>query len=467
MGVAEKALRLLWPKGKAHALLGDSAKLITGLGVGLDRVHDAARMVLDESIPFRALVTLPDWHAALGIPYDSTLPIDSQRIRLDAVWSAVGGMTLNDLQEQVQKEFPGVFISEVSVTSECGLDECGVAVCNGQAGDYSPTFYDVTGEVNDDAELMRLGRILDHFAPAHLIANIIVDVLSITATSSEAGDDICGLSVAEGGSGPLAPTFTGGALASGVGLPGALLIAYPGEVIGGPTPILSYQWRRDGADIGGATSRFYTIPLSESEAPGVYTCQVTATNASGSASSISSGITCDSIAPQITNAYVFVVDQTTLGVHITATGFPSPTYAFQWRKGGVNIEGAISPTYAFSTAGVYDCIVTASNMGGSDTKMATSITLAAPAFYTTPYLYKNGTFDQYHYWCGNYAANSFGLQNTYTFQFKHNGVNYGALQTEPTSPYIDAYDLGGTWVCLVTATNSLGSTQITSTAYGP
>jgi DNA-binding beta-propeller fold protein YncE len=39
----------------------------------------------------------------------------------------------------------------------------------------------------------------------------------------------------------------------------------------------AYQWSLDGADIAGATSAFYTA-----EAPGSYTCRVTATNAAGS-----------------------------------------------------------------------------------------------------------------------------------------------------------------------------------------
>jgi hypothetical protein len=48
----------------------------------------------------------------------------------------------------------------------------------------------------------------------------------------------------------------------------------------------AYQWRRDGTDIGGATSDHYTA-----SSPGSYTCQVTATNHAGSAAQTSPPVT--------------------------------------------------------------------------------------------------------------------------------------------------------------------------------
>jgi hypothetical protein len=454
VGVANTALRLLWPTGKAHRLLGDGKKLMDGLGVGLDRVHDAARLVLDESIPFRALVTLPDWHEALGIPYDATLPIDSQRTRLDAVWSAVGGMTLNDLQEQVQKEFPGVYITEVSATGECGVAECGIAICNGQAGDYSPTYYDVTGEVNDDSELMRLGRILDHFAPAHLIANIIVDVLSITATSSEAGDCICGLGVAEGESGPLAPSFTGGAFASGTGAAGALLIAYPGEVIGGPTPVLTYQWQKNGANISGEISRFYVLPSPV--IPGdIYTCEVTATNATGSATSETAGIVAAGVAPFISAAQAVLTGASTLTAYITATGTPDPAYAIQWRKDGTNISGATASTLAISAPGTYDFVVTATNSAGSYMKTSTAYVASAPSISRAfAEWLDDSTLVVYVDYYSNPSA-------SVTYQWRKDGVNISGA----TSPiYHQSYIPTGSYTCAVTATNSVGTVTVISNA---
>jgi len=449
------ALRLLWPTGKAHRLLGDGSKLIDGLSLEPERVHVAARAVVDEAIPFRALVTLPDWHEALGIPYDPTLPIASQRARLDAVWSAVGGMTLSALQEQVQKEFPGVFISEVSVTSECGLDECGVAVCNGQASDYSPTYYDVTGEVNDDSELMRLGRILDHFAPAHLIANIIVEVLSMTATSSEAGDDICGLSVAEGGSGPLAPTFTGGALASGTGAAGALLIAYPGEVIGGPTPSYSYQWKKNGSNISGETSRFYVLPSPV--VPGdIYTCEVTATNASGNASSVTNDIVATGVAPVISSAQAVLTGAATLTAYISATGTPDPTYAIQWRKDGVNIEGATASALVISAPGTYDFVVTATNSAGSFTKTSTTYIASVPSISRAfaEWLDDTTLIVYVDYLGGAPYASP-------TYQWRKDGVN---ISGATSSIYHQSYIPSGSYTCAVTITNAVGTVTVISNA---
>jgi hypothetical protein len=51
-----------------------------------------------------------------------------------------------------------------------------------------------------------------------------------------------------------------------------------------------YQWRRDGTDIGGATTPDY-----EPTAPGSYTCRVTATNRAGSATQTSAAFAVSSV----------------------------------------------------------------------------------------------------------------------------------------------------------------------------
>jgi PKD repeat protein len=48
----------------------------------------------------------------------------------------------------------------------------------------------------------------------------------------------------------------------------------------------AYQWRLNGADIGGANAAQYTAT-----APGSYTCRVTASNQAGSAAQTSAAMT--------------------------------------------------------------------------------------------------------------------------------------------------------------------------------
>lgn len=441
-----KALQLVLPRGRAHAFPGDGLKLVEGLGVSLDRLHAAGRDIVAESNPGTATELLPEWHAALGIAYDSTRPVADQRAMLESVRCAIGGMTLNDLQLQIQREFPDVTVAEVSATSECGVAECGIAICNGREGDYSARYYDILGAVDNDSQLMRLGRICDHFAPAHLIANIAVEVRSLSETSSECGDCICGLGVAEGESGPLAPTFDEAAFISGSGMPGTLCIAYPGLVIGGPTPALSYQWKLNGSNISGATSRFLVIPLSPSVGDS-YTCEVTATNASGSDSSLSDAVVCSGIAPAIISASMVLVNANTLGVNVSSTGYPSPTYAYQWRRNGSIIAGAIGPTYVFSLSGVYDCEVTATNFAGSDSRTTSTITLSAPSISGDSYTYLvGGTTLSVAISCTGSPAPA------YTYQWRKDGSN---IPGATSSTYM--FTTPGTYDCVITATNAIGS----------
>jgi hypothetical protein len=52
----------------------------------------------------------------------------------------------------------------------------------------------------------------------------------------------------------------------------------------------------------------------------------------------------------------------------TWTGNPTPSFTYQWRKGGVNIAGATSHTYrilASDVGSIFTCVVTATNTMGS------------------------------------------------------------------------------------------------------
>jgi len=191
MGVMRDAFRLLFPRGRAWRLIHDDP-LTIALGEALEAARLAARKIVAEANPGTATDTLPEWHAALGLQYDETLPLATQRERLENIRLSVGGMTRNQLQEQVTREFSGVIISEVSATSECGAAEAGVEQCAGVEGDYSPVYFDVSGELNNDAEAARVAAIIAHFAPLHLVPCSSMTILGLTATT-ESGLAICGI----------------------------------------------------------------------------------------------------------------------------------------------------------------------------------------------------------------------------------------------------------------------------------
>lgn len=131
------------------------------------------------------------------------------------------------------------------------------------------------------------------------------------------------------------------------------------------TPAVTYQWKKDGVNIPGATGASVT-----GTAAGFYTVAVT--NSTGTTTSSAAVLTVTS-PPAITSA---PLSQTvTVGdtVTLTAAASGTPTPSFQWSKDGIDIPGAISPTYSFvssSTAESGTYTVTASNMAGSASSSA-------------------------------------------------------------------------------------------------
>lgn len=191
MGIMLTAILLALPKGKAFRLIVDDA-MVKSLAAQLEEMRTLIRQIPLEANPGTATYTLKEWHGALGQKYNPTIPVADQRKRLEAQRLVIGGMTLYELQAQIDKELPDISISEVSASSECGVEECGVSLCGAEEGDYSPTFYDVIGTLEDDNQASRLAAILERFAPAHLVPCSFIDVLSATPTS-ECGVATCGV----------------------------------------------------------------------------------------------------------------------------------------------------------------------------------------------------------------------------------------------------------------------------------
>jgi hypothetical protein len=162
---------------------------------------------------------------------------------------------------------------------------------------------------------------------------------------------------------------------------------------GGETPF-TYQWRKDGVAIPGATSSGYSLGSLTVANAGRYT--LTVTNRHGTATSTAAEVTILNGAdrpPVITAhpasaAIVPGRSSTTLNVglssHVGAT--------FQWRRDGVAIAGATASTYYLgsslseSTAGRYS--VTVTNPAGTATSRDAVITLArtpqVPEITTSP-----------------------------------------------------------------------------------
>lgn len=88
---------------------------------------------------------------------------------------------------------------------------------------------------------------------------------------------------------PAAPVNTVAPALSGIRTQGQVLTTSNGSWTGSPLPAFTYQWKRAGSNISGATSQSYTLVLADVGQS--IKCTVTATNGSGSASADSNAVT--------------------------------------------------------------------------------------------------------------------------------------------------------------------------------
>jgi len=135
------------------------------------------------------------------------------------------------------------------------------------------------------------------------------------------------------------------------------------------SPPLQYQWRKNGADIPGATNSSYTTPATVAADNGSL-FSVVVSNSGGSVTSNDATLTVripPTITAQPADTTVRVGQKARFSV--TATG-TAPLH-YQWTKNGVNITGATKASYMTPPTTTEDngalFAVTVSNLAGSVT----------------------------------------------------------------------------------------------------
>ncbi len=154
------------------------------------------------------------------------------------------------------------------------------------------------------------------------------------------------------------------------------------RVVASGTAPLSYQWRRNGTNIAGATSATFVLSAVTTAEAGTYT--VVVRNAAGSVTSAGATLTVTAVAvaPRITTQPVShtVVAGANVTFSVVATG--TTPLRYQWRKNGAAISGATGATLALTgvttaAAGSYTVVV--SNAVGAVTSTAATLTVGPVA----------------------------------------------------------------------------------------
>ena len=148
------------------------------------------------------------------------------------------------------------------------------------------------------------------------------------------------------------------------------------------SPVLTYQWRRDGVALAGATTATLSLGAVSAASAGSY--DVVVANSAGNVTSRPAvvAVTAAAVAPAITAQPVSqtVRPGATATFVVAATG--SAPLAYEWRRDGVPVPGAteatlLLPAVYATSAGGFSVVV--SNSAGSVTSSSATLTVSSAA----------------------------------------------------------------------------------------
>lgn len=187
---------------------------------------------------------------------------------------------------------------------------------------------------------------------------------------------------------------------------------------------LTYQWKKGGSAITGATSASYTIPVVAPGDAGNYTVDVIGTAPCGTVTSSASVLTIKPLPLIITPASAtnFCVGGS---VVLNAPTTPS-TLTYQWQNNNINITGQTGNAYTATTSGSYTAMITNTANGCTDTSNIILVSAAgAPQAIINPAgnasfcqggsitLHGNNTAGLTYEWYLNGGSTPVGLDSTY------------------------------------------------------
>ena len=157
-------------------------------------------------------------------------------------------------------------------------------------------------------------------------------------------------------------------------------------VVATGTSPLTYQWRKDGTSIPGATATTFTVSSVAVANVGSYSVIVSNSVSSLTSAAAALTLTPVAVAPSITTqpSAQTVAAGVSASLSVVASG--TAPLSYQWKKNDVPIISATAPTYSLSSAstadtGTYTVVVT--NSVGSVTSTTAALTVNTPPSITT------------------------------------------------------------------------------------
>ena len=191
-------------------------------------------------------------------------------------------------------------------------------------------------------------------------------LVTVTATNS-GGSAQASFAVTVAGAGTAAPALVSAPALLGEGLIGSSVTLDPGVWSGTPAPELTFQWRRDGADLEEATGAIYLPEPADDGA--TLSCCIVATNPAGAASAVTEELNVTYATPmRVGTLPEEVFDQGTGSQQVpTAAVFTGEGLRFAVKGAGATIDpktGVVSVPTDAAVSGE-TVTVTATNSGGS------------------------------------------------------------------------------------------------------
>jgi hypothetical protein len=232
---------------------------------------------------------------------------------------------------------------------------------------------------------------------------------------------------------------------------------------------ISYQWKRAGAAISGATSTSYT--LIQADVGKAITVTARYTDAQGTAESVSSVATAGVANVNDTPSGTVTISGTATEGQVLTAGNDMVdedglgSFGYQWKRGGVDISGATSSSYTLGQADVGKAItVTASYTDalGTDESVTSAATAAVANVNDTPSgtvtISGTATEDQV-LTAGNDLGDEDGL-GSFGYQWKRDGVE---ISGGPINSYtLGQADVGKAITLVVSYTDAQGTAESVS-----